>query len=445
MPAQSRVERWLERPEDPPVRRRAADDGHSLRVIPGGGREPPPRRQVKQPVGPQRKREARLVRPKALLLIPLIILLGAALSYMTTRPGVLSGLMPAFASRLAEQPPRQEVAHQATPGPTKGQQRVGDARSAQPQAASAPTAIRTPIPDQAGLAILIRNAVVALDQANTTGDYSVLHRFAAPGFQEANTPARLAEIFSDLRSRRLDLSLVTTVNPNLDQQPTIDERGMLRLIGFFPLTAGQANFDLTYQLVEGRWRLFGIGINPTGPVQAKALPTGMPELPDSATMLSLIRGSIIALNQANMTGNYAVLRELTAPGFQQQNSVDHLATVFAEMRAEQIDFAPVAVIEPRLVQAPAIDERGIVRLTGFFPSKPEQVNFDLTFQIVDGQWRLLGIGLNTSQEPPIASTVPSPAANGADTAGAALREAAPASTVTTAEATPPIPRLRPAL
>jgi len=114
------------------------------------------------------------------------------------------------------------------------------------------------------------------------------------------------------------------------------------------------------------------------------------------------------------------------------------------MRASHIDFAPVAVIEPHLLRAPAIDERGMVRLAGFFPSKPERVNFDLAFQIVDGQWRMLGIGLNTSPEEPIASaaapTQVEPAQPDASRQVADLERAAAATNTT-----PPIPRLRPAL
>jgi hypothetical protein len=35
-------------------------------------------------------------------------------------------------------------------------------------------------------------------------------------------------------------------------------------------------------------------------------------------------------------------------------------------------------------------------LSGFFPSAPEQVNFDLAFQSVEGRWLLFAVALNTS-------------------------------------------------
>jgi hypothetical protein len=42
----------------------------------------------------------------------------------------------------------------------------------------------------------IRSALLALDQANKTGNYTVLRELGAPGFQAANTAARLSEIFA---------------------------------------------------------------------------------------------------------------------------------------------------------------------------------------------------------------------------------------------------------
>jgi len=41
----------------------------------------------------------------------------------------------------------------------------------------------------------------------------------------------------------------------------------------------------------------------------------------------------------------------------------------------------------------------MLRLTGAFPTRPLQINFDLLFQNVGGQWRLSGISVATPQVP----------------------------------------------
>jgi hypothetical protein len=127
---------------------------------------------------------------------------------------------------------------------------------------------RLAIPDQSTLIILIRTAIIALNQANKTNDYSVLHALGAPGFQQANSPERLSELFSALRDRDLDVGPIVVIPPNLFREPSIDNRGRLRLTGFFPSRPEQVNFDLAFEMVEGEWRLFGIGVN-TSRIEAR--------------------------------------------------------------------------------------------------------------------------------------------------------------------------------
>jgi hypothetical protein len=253
-----------------------------------------------------------------------------------------------------------------------------------------------------GLVLLIRNAIVALHQANVTGDYAVLRALAAPQFQERNSAAALAQAFSGLRNANLDLAQVAAVNPRLYTDPTIDDNGFLRVAGFLPIGEAKADFQFAFQMVDGRWRLFGIGVQP--PPDAPAKPTltkaaaakAATTVPDNVTLLTLIRGSVLALNQANISGDYSVLRDLGADGFQGANSPAKLSESFAAIRARGLDLAPVAVIDPRLFRPAAIDGKGYLRLAGYFPSQPEVVNFDLVFRFEGGQWRLFGIGVDTA-------------------------------------------------
>jgi hypothetical protein len=48
---------------------------------------------------------------------------------------------------------------------------------------------------------------------------------------------------------------------------------------------------------------------------------------------------------------------------------------------------------------PALDQRGYLHLIGFFPTRPQQIDFDLLFQNVANQWRLFGISVSTPEAP----------------------------------------------
>jgi hypothetical protein len=130
---------------------------------------------------------------------------------------------------------------------------------------------------------------------------------------------------------------------------------------------------------------------------------------DRNGVLILIRSALIALDQGNKTGNYTVLRDLGAPGFQ-SNTAARLAEIFVTQRRDNIDLSGVAVLEPQLTLLPQIETNGMLRMAGFFPSVPTQVNFELAFAPVNGQWRLFGISVNFGQAAPTAPPPPAPAA-----------------------------------
>jgi hypothetical protein len=122
---------------------------------------------------------------------------------------------------------------------------------------------------------------------------------------------------------------------------------------------------------------------------------------DRNGVLILIRSTLLALDHANKTGNYTVLRDIGAPGFQ-TNTAARLSEIFAKLRSDNLDLSGVAAIDPQLSLLPQIETNGFMRLAGFFPSVPSQVNFELLFAPVDGQWRLFGISVSIGQAAPAA-------------------------------------------
>ena len=143
----------------------------------------------------------------------------------------------------------------------------------------------------------------------------------------------------------------------------------------------------------------------TGKPAPNAQPT--PAQIDRNGVLILIRGSLLALDQANKSGNYTVLRDLGAPGFQ-VNTDAHLAEIFASQRKDNLDLSGVAVLEPQLTLLPQIEASGMMHMTGFFPSVPTQVNFDLLYAPVNRQWRLFGISVSVGRSGPVAPGPPDP-------------------------------------
>lgn len=133
---------------------------------------------------------------------------------------------------------------------------------------------------------------------------------------------------------------------------------------------------------------------PAGARESKVL------VPDAAALAMMIKTTLIAFNQANLTGNYTVLRDLASPNFQQTNTSARLGEIFKPERGKKVDISPVVVLRPELLRKPYVDKRGILRVEGYFPSKPDLVYFVLAFENVGQTWKLAALGVKTAPPAP---------------------------------------------
>lgn len=149
---------------------------------------------------------------------------------------------------------------------------------------------------------------------------------------------------------------------------------------------------------------------PATPKKAEAPPKAPPApqaaTPGAETILVLIRSTILRLNDALLTGNFTVMRDLAAPSFTQANSAGRLYQIFANLSAQGIDLSAVAILAPQLPETPAIDQKGRLRIKGHFPGQPVQINFDMQFETVDRRWRLLALSINPAPSLGSVSAIP---------------------------------------
>lgn len=114
---------------------------------------------------------------------------------------------------------------------------------------------------------------------------------------------------------------------------------------------------------------------------------------DTLTAHRLVWSTLVALDQANVTGNYSVLRDLGAPGFQASNSAATLAGTFQALRAQNVDLTNCLIVAPAFQFPPVLVQGGMLRLRGSFPLRPTGIAFDMLFTNVAGQWRLFGLAV----------------------------------------------------
>lgn len=142
------------------------------------------------------------------------------------------------------------------------------ARSSQPAAQQSPPARpaaqqqQAQVPQAAGLLILIRSSLVALNQANQTGNYQVLHAIGSDTLRARTNPQTLAQSFAPFRQRNVNLNPVLYLNPQLSK-PAVIEQGRLHLIGSFPTTPLRIDFDLWFEPSQQQWKIVQMNVNLT--------------------------------------------------------------------------------------------------------------------------------------------------------------------------------------
>lgn len=122
------------------------------------------------------------------------------------------------------------------------------------------TVLKRPVPDENTLARLVWSSMIALDQANRTGNYSVLYELGTTAFQRNNSPDQLRATFTALRTNRVDVGRAVLNSPNYYIPPDIDQRGQLRLRGGFDYRPKSIRFDLLFAQEGGGWRINGISV-----------------------------------------------------------------------------------------------------------------------------------------------------------------------------------------
>lgn len=120
-------------------------------------------------------------------------------------------------------------------------------------------------------------------------------------------------------------------------------------------------------------------------------------LPDATGQEVLIKSSLSTFNDANVTGNYAVLHAKLSKPFRDQFPPEKLKTTFKSFNEQNIDFDFIVSKQPIADIPSAIDGDGTLTLNGHFDTKPSRVTYKLEYIRSDGDWKLVGINVKLGE------------------------------------------------
>ncbi len=110
------------------------------------------------------------------------------------------------------------------------------------------------VPSAVQQEILIKSALLTLNDANVTGNYTVLHAKLGKQFRDQITPDKLKQVFKNFAEKKVDWDLIAAKSPVASSESKIDSRGALILRGYFDTRPSRLNYELDFMPSEGEWK-----------------------------------------------------------------------------------------------------------------------------------------------------------------------------------------------
>jgi hypothetical protein len=117
------------------------------------------------------------------------------------------------------------------------------------------------VPDDDDQDIMIRSTLMTFNDANVTGNYSVLIARASSQFQAQVTPEKLAAAFEGFRKNKLYIDDVVTADYDSYEKAKVDGDGVLTLAGVFKTDELTVKYNLRYVKNDSDWKLLGINVD----------------------------------------------------------------------------------------------------------------------------------------------------------------------------------------
>lgn len=109
--------------------------------------------------------------------------------------------------------------------------------------------------------VLIRSTLMTFNDANMTGNYSVLLAKAAPQFQAQFTADKLAASFEQFRKSELYFEDVVTADYDSSEKAKLDTDGALLLVGAFKTDELTVKYKLRFAQTNKVWKVIGIDVD----------------------------------------------------------------------------------------------------------------------------------------------------------------------------------------
>ncbi len=126
---------------------------------------------------------------------------------------------------------------------------------------STPALAQNTVPNDLLQEKLIKTYLLTFNDANLTGNYSVLHARLAKPFRDQFNPEKLKQAFKGFADQKVDLGIIVAKQPVATTPSSIDKRGALVVRGYFDTAPSRVIYELDFVPSEEEWKPIMIHVN----------------------------------------------------------------------------------------------------------------------------------------------------------------------------------------
>lgn len=109
--------------------------------------------------------------------------------------------------------------------------------------------------------VLIKASLMSFNDANVTGNYTVLHAKLSKPFRDQFPPDKLKQTFKAFADQHIDFDIVVAKPPVAAEEAKVDDTGRLALRGYFDTKPSRVHYDLAFIMSDGEWKLIKLNVN----------------------------------------------------------------------------------------------------------------------------------------------------------------------------------------
>ncbi|TXS90712.1 hypothetical protein FV139_17175 [Parahaliea maris] len=210
-------------------------------------------------------------------------------------------------------------------------------------------------------------------------DMKAAYSYLSEDFQASTSEAELAAYLAKNRLNQVSEASwgarsVESGRGNLKGSITTDAGGVV------PVTLGFVKGD------EG-WRIYTIQ-KPASGIQQES---GGPQVPGEEELVRLVDGSVQVFVQSVQERSMETFYDHVSRLWQDQFTVDKFDEAYAPFYAMDVDFSLLRTVSPVFTSAPTIDENGVLEISGYYPTQPQQFQFRQNYIYEGLSWKLVGL------------------------------------------------------